>query len=92
MKVMVVCFAPFRDWIDKANDEFELEDRCTVLHLVDQLFVSEESRKRLFNEAGELDGYVSILKNGRSVKTLKGLGTELEDGDEVAILPWIAGG
>lgn len=58
-----------------------------MLDLLNSVYDSVESRKRLFDEFDKLQAYVPILKNGRPIKTLGGLETELEDGDEVAILP-----
>ena len=39
-----------------------------------------------------LKPFIIILKNGRHIQHLNGLETELEEGDNIAIFPPIAGG
>ncbi|MCR5093986.1 MAG: MoaD family protein [Lachnospiraceae bacterium] len=51
-----------------------------------------EAARGLFDENGDLRGFVSIYVNDRDIRTLKGLGTKLSDGDEIYLLPAIAGG
>ena len=71
MKVQAVCFVPFRGYLGIGESEFELEDKITVLGFLKQLFRSSESRKKLLDETGRPRDYVSILKNGRSIKKSK---------------------
>jgi molybdopterin synthase sulfur carrier subunit len=49
-------------------------------------------KDRLLDEAGELRRFVNIYVNGDDVRFLDGLGTPLKDGDEVSIVPAVAGG
>ncbi len=49
-------------------------------------------KERLLNETGDLRPFVNIYVNGEDVRFLQGLATRLEDGDEVSIVPAIAGG
>ena len=44
------------------------------------------------NEAGEVHRHVSIYVNSEAIDELGGLATPLKDGDEVAIIPALAGG
>jgi MoaD family protein len=44
------------------------------------------------NECGEIRRFLQFLVNGKSAATLKGLQTELQDGDVLAILPPVGGG
>jgi sulfur-carrier protein len=44
------------------------------------------------SETEEVNGFLQLLINGKSATTLKGLKTELADGDVVAILPPVGGG
>lgn len=46
----------------------------------------------LCNEEGKLKGVFNIYLNGENVKYLQGIATPLKDGDEVSIVPAIAGG
>lgn len=49
-------------------------------------------RKKLFDPKGELQGFVNVFVNNTDVRHLKELDTPLKDGDEVLILPAVAGG
>lgn len=49
-------------------------------------------RERLLDEDGELRYFVNIYLNGEDVRFLEGLDTAMREGDEVSIVPAVAGG
>jgi molybdopterin synthase sulfur carrier subunit len=49
-------------------------------------------RERLVDESGELRRFVNIYVNQEDIRFLENKATVLKDGDEVAIVPAIAGG
>jgi molybdopterin synthase sulfur carrier subunit len=49
-------------------------------------------RERLVDEAGELRRFINIYVNQEDIRFLDNQATALKDGDEVAIVPAIAGG
>lgn len=49
-------------------------------------------KDRLCDEKGELRRFVNIYVNEEDIRFLKGKDTTLKDGDEVSIVPAIAGG
>lgn len=49
-------------------------------------------KERLCEEGGELRRFVNIYVNGEDVRFLQGLQTALRPGDEVSIVPAVAGG
>jgi len=49
-------------------------------------------KERLCDEAGEIRRFVNIYVNGEDVRFLQGLATPVKDGDEVSIVPAVAGG
>jgi molybdopterin synthase sulfur carrier subunit len=49
-------------------------------------------KERLCDERGELRRFVNIYINGEDVRFLSGLNSELKDGDEISIVPAVAGG
>jgi molybdopterin synthase sulfur carrier subunit len=49
-------------------------------------------KARLCEESGEVRRFVNIFVNDEDIRFLNGLDTELKDGDEVSIIPAIAGG
>jgi molybdopterin synthase sulfur carrier subunit len=49
-------------------------------------------RATVMDESGQLHRFVNIYLNDEDIRYLKGADTELKDGDEVSILPALAGG
>jgi len=49
-------------------------------------------KERLCDESGEIRRFVNVYVNGEDVRFLRGLATPLKDGDEVSIVPAVAGG
>jgi molybdopterin synthase sulfur carrier subunit len=49
-------------------------------------------KERLVDENGDLRHFVNIYVNGEDVQFLQGLQTEFNSGDEVSIVPAVAGG
>ena len=49
-------------------------------------------KARLCDEHGELRNFVNVYVNGEDVRFLEGLGTAIKSGDEVSIVPAVAGG
>lgn len=65
----------------------------TVAEMIEQLNSSHPGIKdRLCDETGELRRFVNIYVNEEDIRFLKGKDTSLKDGDEVSIVPAIAGG
>ena len=49
-------------------------------------------RERLLDDTGELRRFVNIYVNGEDIRFLDGLATGIKAGDEVSIVPAVAGG
>jgi molybdopterin synthase sulfur carrier subunit len=49
-------------------------------------------KERICDDGGEIRRFVNIYVNGEDVRFLDGLGTSLKSGDEVSIVPAVAGG
>lgn len=47
---------------------------------------------RLVDEEGAIRRFVNVFVNGEDVRFLDGLGTAVAEGDEVSIVPAVAGG
>jgi molybdopterin synthase sulfur carrier subunit len=61
--------------------------------MLDELEAAHAGLKGLVRaESGELHRHVSIYVNSEGIYALEGLRTPLRDGDEVAIIPALAGG
>jgi molybdopterin synthase sulfur carrier subunit len=92
MIVHIKAFANFRDILGKEL-QVEIDDGSTVKDLLDRLCSSHPRLKTaLFEESGRVREYVILMKNRKDIDSFDGLETTLSDGDEVAILPPVAGG
>ena len=49
-------------------------------------------RERLMDEKGELRRFVNIYLNGDDIRFLNQLNSQVKDGDDISIVPAIAGG
>ena len=49
-------------------------------------------KERLMDETGDLRRFVNVYVNGEDVRFQQGLATSLNAGDEVSIVPAVAGG
>ena len=68
-------------------------DASDVSDMVEQLDSSYPGFKaRLVDENGDLRYFVNIYLNGEDVRFLQGLDTTTKSGDEVSIVPAVAGG
>ncbi len=49
-------------------------------------------RDRVLDSDGEIKRFVNVFVNGVDVRTLQGKATPVHDGDEVSVIPAMAGG
>ncbi len=47
---------------------------------------------RIYDETGEVRRFVNLFVNGEDIRFLDGTGTKLNSGDELSIVPAMAGG
>ena len=91
MPVQVYIPTPFRRATNN-KDRIEV-DAPDVRRLLDQLEADFSGLKGLVrNEQGEVHHHVNIYVNSEAIEALDGLQTALKDGDEVTIIPALAGG
>jgi sulfur-carrier protein len=68
-------------------------DGTTVGEALEALYTEHgELRGRLADDDGGLRRFVNVYLGGEDIRFLEGLDTPLKDGDEVTILPAVAGG
>ena len=68
-------------------------DGATVGEVLERLYQQHgELRARIAGEDGELRRFVNVYLRGEDIRFLEGLATPVTDGDEVTILPAVAGG
>jgi len=71
--------------------EIEVEGG-TVGEALDAVFDAHEGLRERITEDGTLRRFVNVYVSGEDIRFRDGLDTELNDGDEVTILPAVAGG
>jgi molybdopterin converting factor small subunit len=91
MAVTVYIPTPFRRATGN-RDRIEIS-AADVREALDELERSFAAFKGLVrNDAGEVHDHVNIYVNSEAIEALQGLGTPLRDGDELTIIPALAGG
>ena len=91
MAVTVRIPAPLRKLtggLDKA--EIECQDLSGCIDGLEEQFSG--IRERLCDDTGDLRHFVNVYINGEDVRFLDGLATAIKSGDEVSIVPAVAGG
>ena len=68
-------------------------DGGTVGEALDNLYTQHaELRERIADDGGGLRRFVNVYLGGEDIRFLDGLETAVKDGDELTILPAVAGG
>jgi sulfur-carrier protein len=91
MSVHVYIPTPFRRATH--NRDTVESDSPDVRRLLDELEANFGGLRGLLrNDAGEVHHHINIYVNSEAIEAQRGLDTPLKDGDEVAIIPALAGG
>ena len=76
------------DGQDKVNTEGE-----TVRQIIDSMESQFPGiKERLCDEGGDLRNFVNVFVNGEDVRFLDGIDSATGEGDEISIVPAVAGG
>jgi sulfur-carrier protein adenylyltransferase/sulfurtransferase len=91
MSVTIVIPTALRQFAN-GNSEIEVE-AGTVGEALDSLTNNHaELKKHLYNDAGQLRNFVNVYVGDEDIRDLDGTDTEIKNGDEILIIPAIAGG
>ena len=92
MSIKVKIPTPLRG-ITGDRDTIQAEGASTLAEMVRELDGQFPGlRDRLLDDSGELRRFVNVYVNGEDVRFLDGLASTLKSGDEVSIVPAVAGG
>ena len=73
--------------------EGEVEvDGGTVGEALDAVFDQHDGLRERITQDGDLRRFVNVFVSGEDIRFQDGLDTQVSDGDEVTILPAVAGG
>jgi sulfur-carrier protein len=95
IRVCLYTITEFKEIIGQSRTELSLPDGSRLqdfLNKILQVFGSKLSTKLVDAGTGEVFPYIRIAVNGQDIAFLKGTETELKEGDEVLIIPPVAGG
>ncbi|MBI4234441.1 MAG: MoaD/ThiS family protein [Chloroflexi bacterium] len=91
MGVIVRIPAPLRR-VTNGQDKVEVEAQTLSQVLAELEGRFPGIKERLMDDSGELRHFVNVYINGEDVRFLQGLETATKTGDEVSIIPAVAGG
>ena len=92
MSVTVRIPAPLRK-VTRERDVVTADGGRSLLEMINRLDKEYPGLKeRLCDESGEIRRFVNLYINGEDVRFLSGLETPVKAGDEVSIVPAVAGG
>lgn len=91
MGVMVRIPTPLRRMTGGADKvEIEVDDLSQMIDKLESDYPG--FKERLLDEDGELRYFVNIYVNGEDIRFDQGLKTAIKSGDEISIVPAVAGG
>ena len=82
----------FRLVDDASEAETVVDEASTVGEVLDGLYERFDGLRDRIAEDGGLRRFVNVYVGGEDIRFLDGLETSVSDGDEVTILPAVAGG
>jgi len=92
IRIKVKFFGPFRDLFGGREREIDLPVDARIKGLLKRLSDTPERDEQLFAVSGNLHPHVVVMKNGTPVHGQDGMESLLQDGDTVAIFPFLGGG
>jgi molybdopterin synthase sulfur carrier subunit len=92
--VTVKFFTTLREIVGKKEEQKKFSRPITVEAFLKHLSKSygKEFVDYVFDELGNVRGHLQILVNGKSITTMQGFKTKLNNDDQIAILPPVGGG
>ena len=92
MSVKIQIPTPLRGYVDN-KEEIILDNVSTVEEVLNQLNKDYPNLKEhIIDEKGELRKFINIYINDTDIRDKEGSNSTLESGDDISIIPSIAGG
>jgi molybdopterin synthase sulfur carrier subunit len=91
-QVKVEFYASMREVFQEKEREIRLGGVSNIREILYLLCNTYQRRQKILDHSGQLRPDINVLKNGRNIKFLDGIETEVKEGDVIAISPPIIGG
>jgi molybdopterin synthase sulfur carrier subunit len=89
----VKIFATLRQLVGEKEVEVRVDAGDTLRHVLEKLTTEYPALKpRVLDDDGNLQRFIIVLINGRSIKFLDGLKSAIRESDQLALFPLIGGG
>ena len=89
----VKIFATLRQLVGEKEVEVRVDAGDTVRNVLEKLTAEYPAfRERLLDSDDNLQGSITVFINGRSIELLDGLNSTIQESDQLAIFPLLAGG
>jgi MoaD family protein len=89
MKVKIKIFATLKDSLGWSEKTINMKDDSTFLELLEEI---PKLKEKIMKKNLEIHEHYRVFINGRYIEFAGGLNRVLNDGDEIAVFPAIAGG
>jgi len=82
------------DIIGREEISLSIEERSTIRDVLKQLvkIFGKDFENTIFESPDEISKYIILSLNGKDIRSFDNLNTLLHEGDEIILLPAIAGG
>ena len=92
MTIQILLPTPLQPYAGK-KDSVTIENAETVGEALNHLMTQyKDLRRHLFDEKGNVRSFVNVFIGENDIRHLQGLQTKVKSGDELMIIPSVAGG
>lgn len=92
MAIQILLPTPLQQYAGK-KETVEIDQVSTVGEALSRLTNQyRDLKKHLFDDKGSLRSFVNVFVNEDDIRTLQGMQTKVKPGDELTIVPSVAGG
>jgi molybdopterin converting factor small subunit len=92
IKIKVKFFGPFHDLFGGREKIVDFSSDGRLVQFLERLLDTPDRKQQVFARTGELLPHVVVMLNGTPVPSPSGLNTSLQEGDIIAIFPFLGGG
>lgn len=94
IEVKFTFLSSLMDITKRREIDFTINEKSTIRSALERLRseLGNNFEKSIFTSSGRLNSFILILLNGKDIRHLNGLNTNIKNGDEISMIPAVAGG